>query len=102
MGSSAFKRILIKISGEALAAHQESSSSSDIFNSTIVHSIASDLTQVAKSGVQAAIVIGGGNILRGGKISLDFAINRSTADTMGMLATVINALALQSVIESKW
>ena len=100
MSEYLYKRVLIKISGEALSAHQNSTHSSDIYNSKIVHDIAKDLGNVAHHGVQLAVVIGGGNILRGQKISTDFSIDRSTADTMGMLATIINALALQSALEA--
>lgn len=99
MSEYPYKRILLKISGESLGAHQ-SSSSHEIYSTEIVQNLAVQIVKLVERGVQLAIVVGGGNILRGGHVTEVFQIDRTTADTMGMLATVVNALALQSVIES--
>ncbi len=89
-----FKRILLKISGEALAATQGFG-----VDTTRIHEVAAELAEVQNLGIQMAIVVGGGNFFRG---VADQARNmdRVSADHMGMLATVINALALQDAIES--
>jgi uridylate kinase len=90
-----FKRVLLKLSGEALAADQRFG----IDNSRI-HAIADELREVHALGVQIAIVVGGGNFFRG---VADQAreMDRVSADHMGMLATVINALALQDALEKQ-
>jgi uridylate kinase len=85
----AFQRILLKISGEALAANQGFG-----VESTRIHEIAAELRDVHKLGVQLAIVVGGGNFFRGVAEQAK-EMDRVSADHMGMLATVINALALQ-------
>src|ERR1700728_1503774 len=93
MTTPAFKRVLLKISGEALAANQG-------FGVEVkrIHEIAAELKDVHKLGVQLAIVVGGGNFFRGvAEQAKD--MDRVSADQMGMLATVINALALQEAIE---
>lgn len=88
-----YKRILLKLSGEALMGSQEFGISSDI-----IASFASQVKEIVELGVEVAIVIGGGNIFRG--ISgTEQGIDRVTGDHMGMLATVINSLALQNAIE---
>ena len=92
--TSKYKRILLKLSGEALQ-NKESGLSID---PDIVHAIALQVKDIADSGVELAIVIGGGNIFRG--ISAQArGFERTTADYMGMLATIMNALALQHGLE---
>ncbi len=88
-----YKRVLLKISGEAFC--QEGARGIDIDE---VQSIARQVKEAASVGTQVAIVVGGGNIIRGGEISRH-GISQATGDSMGMLATVINALALQDVLE---
>src|SRR5258708_1894559 len=90
-----FKRILLKISGEALAATQGFG-----VDTTRIHEVAAELADVHALGIQMAIVVGGGNFFRG---VADQARNmdRVSADHMGMLATVINALALQDALEKQ-
>src|SRR6201996_1714029 len=93
MQTPAFKRVLLKISGEALAANQGFG-----IDTARIHEIAAELADVHTIGVQLAIVVGGGNFFRG---VADQAkdMDRVSADHMGMLATVINALALQDALE---
>lgn len=88
-----FHRILLKLSGEALAPAQNSGIDLDALSA-----IALEVKEVAGLGVQLALVIGAGNILRGSAYE-ERGMDRSTADQMGMLATVINALALQNALE---
>lgn len=88
-----FHRVLLKLSGEALAPAHGSGIDLDALTE-----IARELRDVAALGVQLAIVIGGGNILRGSEYEAR-GMDRPTADQMGMLATVINALALQNALE---
>jgi uridylate kinase len=95
MDQPAFKRILLKLSGEALMGSQPFG-----IDEKIVAAIADELQEVWKAGVQVAIVIGGGNIIRGLAAS-HRGIERVTGDYMGMLATVINALALQDALEKR-
>ena len=95
MSTPVFKRILLKLSGEALAAGQGFG-----VDPVRVHEIAADIQDVHSLGVQIAIVIGGGNFFRGvAQKSRD--MDRVTADHMGMLATMINALALQDALEKR-
>ena len=89
-----YKRILLKLSGEALLGKN----SYGIDNDRLVD-YASEIKQIHKQGVEIAIVIGGGNIFRGLSGSKD-GIDRVQADYMGMLATVINGLALQNALEN--
>jgi uridylate kinase len=88
-----FKRIILKLSGEALAGPQGFGINFDTINQ-----IAEQIKEVVELGVEVAVVVGGGNIWRGraGK-----GMDRTTADHMGMLATVINALALQDALENR-
>lgn len=86
-----YKRVLLKLSGEALLPEGESYGVS----MTGADKIAAEIKDVALNGVEIAIVIGGGNIFRGAAAALGGAIDQAQADTMGMLATVINGLALQ-------
>ena len=88
-----YKRILLKISGEAMMGDQ----SYGVEPST-VDFIAKEIKDAVSMGVQVAVVIGGGNIFRGVEASVK-GIERASADYMGMLATVINALALQNYLE---
>ena len=89
--SAKYKRIIIKLSGEALAGENGFGLSRDM-----LQKVANQLKVVGEMGVQTGIIIGGGNFWRG-KQNLD--MDRTTSDHMGMLATVINALALQDVLE---
>ena len=95
MATPVFKRILLKISGEALAAQQGFG-----VDTARIHEIAAEVADVHALGVQIAIVVGGGNFFRG---VADQAkdMDRVSADHMGMLATVINALALQDALEKQ-
>ncbi len=89
-----YRRIVLKLSGEALKAR----GSMDSISPEIVHEVCSQIKAVHELGVQVAVVIGGGNIWRGLSGS-HRGMERTTADYMGMLATVINGLALQSALE---
>lgn len=91
--SPKYKRVLLKLSGEALMGDQEFG-----LDTTTVDRIAAEIKAVHETGVQVALVIGAGNIFRGVALSQS-NIERTTADYMGMLATVLNALAMQSVLE---
>jgi uridylate kinase len=91
--SAAYKRILLKLSGESLQGPQ----GFGIHGETL-YSIAKEVREVHNLGVQIAIMVGGGNIFRGAR-QKGFEIDRATGDYMGMLATVINALAMQDALE---
>ena len=93
MNSFKYKRILLKLSGEALAAR--SGFGIDV---TEAESIAKRIKEVHETGLEIAVVIGAGNLWRG-KQGLDRGMDRSTADYMGMLATVMNAMALMDALE---
>jgi len=88
-----YRRILLKLSGEALAGDQEFGISADV-----VRFVAGEVREVQRLGVQIGMVIGGGNIFRGVVASAQ-GMDRSSADYMGMLATVMNGLALQEALE---
>ncbi len=90
-----YKRILLKLSGETLMGKQAFG-----IDPAMVGSIAAEIREVASLGVQIGVVIGGGNIFRGMAAS-EKGMDRVSADYMGMLATVINGLALQSVLEGE-
>src|ERR1041385_6253355 len=90
-----FKRVLLKLSGEALAAKQGFG-----VDPNRIHEIAAELGEVHALGVQIAIVVGGGNFFRGVAEQAKH-MDRVSADHMGMLAPVINALALQDALEKK-
>jgi uridylate kinase len=90
-----YKRIVLKLSGEALAGEKGFG-----IEHEIISSIARQVVEVEKLGVEVAIVVGGGNIWRGVSGSAK-GMDRATADYMGMLATVINALALQDALENE-
>jgi uridylate kinase len=95
MSIPAYKRILLKLSGEALAAGQGFG-----VDNTRVHEIAAEIADVHRLGVEIAIVVGGGNFFRGVAEQAE-SMDRVSADHMGMLATVINALALQDALEKQ-
>ena len=88
-----YKRILLKLSGEALAGNQKFGISSDVLDN-----FARQLKEVHDLGVELAIVIGGGNIFRG-IAGQEQGFDRATGDTLGILATIMNAIALQNTIE---
>ncbi|MBF0485708.1 MAG: UMP kinase [Candidatus Omnitrophica bacterium] len=90
----AYKRILLKMSGEALQGPREHGIDADICVTFAVQ-----IKEIWEMGVQVAIVVGGGNIFRGGIETKRFGLDRSVADYMGMLATVLNGLALQNALE---
>jgi uridylate kinase len=95
MSQSPYKRILLKLSGEALMGAQGHG-----IDLTVIDKIASEIKEVAGNGIEIAIVIGGGNIFRGLSAAAK-GMERASADYMGMLATVLNALALQNTLENK-
>jgi uridylate kinase len=91
--SPVYKRVLLKLSGEALMGEQQFG-----VDPAVAARIADDIKEIQRLGVETAIVIGGGNIFRGLAASAR-GMDRATADYMGMLATVINGLALQDALE---
>lgn len=93
MSPAVYKRILLKISGEVLAGEQSFG-----LDARMIQYIASEVAEVAALGVEVAVVIGGGNIFRGIDAA-DGGMERASADYMGMLATMLNALALQNALE---
>jgi uridylate kinase len=90
----AYQRILLKLSGEALLGDEDYG-----IDPAIIGRIANEILEVRKTGVQVAIVIGGGNIFRGAGLA-ESGIDRVTGDHMGMLATLMNSLALQDAMEN--
>lgn len=93
MAKPAYQRILLKLSGEALLGAEDYG-----IDPVIIGRIANEILEVRKTGVQVAIVIGGGNIFRGAGLAQS-GIDRVTGDHMGMLATLMNSLALQDALE---
>jgi len=93
--SAAFKRILLKLSGEALAGKQGHG-----INTDVIKQVAQDIAEAHRGGTEIGIVIGGGNIFRGIAASAG-GMDRASSDYMGMLATCINALALQDALEKE-
>jgi uridylate kinase len=93
MKNPQYKRVLLKISGEILAGEDSSG-----INPRVIQEIAQEIQEVKGLGVEVAVVIGGGNIFRGVAASSK-GMDRASADYMGMLATVLNALALQDALE---
>ena len=89
-----FRRVLLKVSGEALGGRAGSG-----LDLACLDAAAAQAGEARKAGVELAVVIGGGNFLRGGALA-EGGINRETADYMGMVATVINGLALQDRLEA--
>jgi len=94
MSAIAHKRILVKLSGEALLGNVDYG-----IDPAMLRRVASELTELLALGIQVAVVIGGGNIFRGAGLARA-GMDRVTGDQMGMLATVMNALAMQDAIES--
>lgn len=90
-----YKRILLKLSGEALAGNEGYGIDTDV-----LEVVANEIKEIRESGTEIAIVVGGGNIFRGVKGATK-GMDRATADYMGMLATVLNCLALQDSLERK-
>ena len=93
MAEPYYKRILLKLSGEALAGEQRYG-----IDPQTITTIADEIREVVTCGVQLALVIGGGNIFRGLAASSK-GMDRASADYMGMLATMINSLAMQDALE---
>ena len=94
MSEAVYKRVLLKLGGESLVEEEGSFG----LHGNALKNITEEIKAAKDLGVEIAIVIGGGNILRGASLS-DIGIERTTGDYMGMLATVINALALQAALE---
>ncbi len=96
MTQSKCRRIVLKVSGEALGKPGQTGLDGDA-----IDSLASSIVEAAGTGAEIAVVVGGGNLMRGSQIAKTAHVHEATAHYMGMLATVINALALQDTIESK-
>jgi uridylate kinase len=94
-GAPAYRRILLKLSGEALLGSQQYG-----IDPPVIQRVATEVAEVASMGVEVGLVIGGGNIFRGAGLA-EAGMDRVTADHMGMLATVINSLALQDALERR-
>ena len=92
-GSPKYKRIILKVTGEVFAGPQRFG-----IDGNTVKAFAQEIQEVKEMGCELALVIGGGNIFRGA-VASDIGMDRASADTMGMLATVINSLALQDALE---
>jgi uridylate kinase len=90
-----YRKVLLKLSGEALAGERGVG-----FDFDVIDRLADDVKAVAQLGVAVGLVIGGGNIVRGSQLSV-MGMDRVSADYMGMLGTVINALAMQDILERK-
>ncbi|MBQ9047809.1 MAG: UMP kinase [Solobacterium sp.] len=88
-----YKRVLLKLSGEALSGGEKN------FDPKVLKSLAEEIKEVHELGVEIAIVVGGGNFIRGKQLE-EIGIDRLQGDSMGMLATVINALAIQASLEA--
>jgi uridylate kinase len=95
MAEPVYRRVVIKLSGEYLAGSQSSG-----IDQPTVDRIADELIAAQKLGAEIAVVVGGGNMVRGVQVS-SRGVSRTTGDTMGMLATVMNCLALEAAIERK-
>ncbi|HUZ34261.1 MAG TPA: UMP kinase [Xanthobacteraceae bacterium] len=93
MARSNYRRVIVKLSGEALSGNETFG-----IHQPTIDGFAADLVAAQKLGIGVGVVVGGGNILRGAQISQD-GLSRPTADSMGMLATVMNALVLETAIE---
>ncbi|WP_273850394.1 UMP kinase [Guptibacillus spartinae] len=94
MSGAKYERVVLKLSGEALSGGEGQG-----ISPSIVQSIASQVKEIHEMGVEVAVVVGGGNIWRG-KVGSEMGMDRATADYMGMLATVMNSLAMQDSLES--
>ncbi len=95
MSTPIYKRVLLKLSGNALSSDGEN------IGSKALNHLCDEIVSAYQTGIQMGLVVGGGNILRGNQWSKASGVDRATADYMGMLATVINALALQSALEKR-
>jgi uridylate kinase len=95
MSGPKYKRVVLKLSGEALAGDNGFG-----INPSVIKNVAGQVKELAELGVEVAVVVGGGNIWRG-KIGEEMGMDRATADYMGMLATVMNSLALQDSLEQE-
>jgi len=95
MGEPVYRRVVIKVSGEYLAGDQPFG-----IHQATIDRIAEDLIAARELGIEVAVVVGGGNIFRGVEVS-SRGVSRTTGDTMGMLATVMNCLALEAALERK-
>src|SRR6266567_7099615 len=95
MAEPVYRRVVIKLSGEYLAGPQAFG-----IDQSTVDRIAGDLIAARELGAEIAVVVGGGNMIRGVQVSSN-GVSRTTGDTMGMLATVMNCLALEAAIERK-
>jgi uridylate kinase len=95
MTAPKYSRVVLKISGEGLC-----NTGSTGIDGDEVHRLAQEVKLVAELGVQVCVVVGGGNLVRGSTIAADSPIDEATGHYMGMLATVINALAIQDTLES--
>lgn len=96
MNGLKYKRVLLKLSGEALMGDEAFGISPDVMNK-----IAEEISEVIKTGVELAIVVGGGNIFRGVKGSAKLGVDQASGDYVGMLATVMNASILQGSLRKK-
>ncbi len=94
MSKPKYNRVVLKLSGEALVGEQGFG-----INPTVIKSVAEQVKEIAELDVEVAVVVGGGNIWRG-KIGSEMGMDRAGADYMGMLATVMNSLALQDSLEN--
>ncbi|MBM7552720.1 UMP kinase [Thalassobacillus pellis] len=94
MTAARYRRIVLKLSGEALSGEQGYG-----IDPAVIQSVAKQVKEVAELGVEVAVVVGGGNIWRG-KVGSEMGMDRANADYMGMLATVMNSLALQDSLEN--
>ncbi|MFC7372200.1 UMP kinase [Fictibacillus iocasae] len=94
MSHSKYKRVVLKLSGEALAGGQPTG-----IDPVVVQSVATQVKEIVELGVEVAVVVGGGNLWRG-KTGSEMGMDRASADYMGMLATVMNSLALQDSLEN--
>ena len=93
MAKPKYRRVIIKLSGEALSGPEKFG-----IHQPTIERFAADLVSAHRLGIALGVVVGGGNVLRGAKVSED-GLSRPTADAMGMLATVMNALVLEAAIE---
>src|SRR3974390_3826735 len=93
MANPKFRRVIVKLSGEALSGPEKFG-----IHQPTIDRFAADLIAAHKLGIGLGVVVGGGNVLRGAQISAN-GLSRPTADAMGMLATVMNALVLEAAIE---
>jgi len=96
MAAVKYRRVLLKLSGEALAGEGGWG-----LDPQVLRLVSREVREVTERGIQVAIVVGGGNIIRGAQVSERIGVDRVTADYMGLLATVINALALQDFMEKE-